>query len=182
MVCGVRRSKQSGDSTQAEVRSCSIYEIDGRLLVRTLDRSDGLGIERDESTVLDGFPDLAPGAVGEAVGEALDRTVEVRRPASWRPSSECAQPLLAASPKRYRSYRAWQRAARQVSVHATLDKISVQRWHPDLSRNSWMPPADVGRPVEDWPQEIDLPASATPEEIGAAVLDVLRQPPVRDSS
>ncbi|MDT4975659.1 MAG: hypothetical protein QOG98_1417, partial [Pseudonocardiales bacterium] len=102
------REKADGGGRR-QVRSCSVYEIDGRLIVRTLDRSDGLGIERDEHVQIDGFPDVAAAALGTAVAEALDRAREIARPTSWRSLSEYAQPLLAASPGRYRSYRSWQR-------------------------------------------------------------------------
>jgi hypothetical protein len=150
MVVAVRWSRKKVDGAGgSEVRGCSVYEIDGRLLVRTVDQSDHLGIERDEVVALDGFPDVAATAVGAAVVEALNRTREIPRPTSWRRRSEHARPLLAASPGRYQSYRSWQRAARHVSVHATRDKISVTRWHPDLSRGSWLPAEDVGRPVDE---------------------------------
>lgn len=158
-----------------------MYEIDGRLLIRTVDRSDGLGIERDEASVIDGFPAVRAEVLGAELVAALDRTLEIPRPSSWRRLSEHAQPLLAASPVRYRSFRSWQRAARMVGVSAGPDKISVRRWHPDLARGSWMPAAGVGRPVEDWPQQIELPALASPHDLGAAVLALLSQPALRDA-
>jgi hypothetical protein len=158
-----------------------VYEIEGRLLIRTVDMSDGLGMERDDISTLDGFPGVAAAAVGATVVAALDRTREIPRPTSWRRRSEYSQPLLAASPSRYRSYRAWQRAARYVGVHAGPDGISVTRWHPDLSRGSWEPAEDVGRPVDGWPQEIKLPATASEDEIGGAVIELLGQPSLRDA-
>jgi hypothetical protein len=182
MVDAVQWSWKKADSaSRSEVRACSVYEIDGRLLVRTVDQSDHLGLERAETIALDGFPEVPATAVGAAVVEALDRTREIPRPTSWRRLSGHAQPLLAASPSLYRSYRTWQRTARHVSVLAKPDKISVTRWHPDLSRGSWVPAADVGRPVGDWPQEIELPAAASLQEIGTAVLDGLSQPSLRDA-
>jgi hypothetical protein len=173
------RDRRSGG--QVQVRSAAVSEIDGRLIVRTVDRSGGLGIERSELVTMDGFPDLAPAAVGGLVVKALEQTREVPRPTSWPRLSEFARPLLVASPGRYRSFRSWQRAPRQVSVHASADEISLTREHPDLDRGSWMSADAVARPVEDWPQHITLLVGASPEDIGHAVLAILQQPSLRDA-
>jgi hypothetical protein len=173
------RRRRSGD--QVGVRSAVVSEIDGRLIVRTVDRSDGLGIERPELITTDGFPDLAASAVGELAIEALEQTREIPRPMSWPRRSEYAQPLLAASPGRYRSFRSWQRAARQVNVSASATEITLIREHPDLSRGSWGPAESVARPVDDWPQHVTLPPDASAADIGQALLAVLQQPSLRDA-
>lgn len=181
VVPWLRGGSGSRSDDRARVRSAVVSEIDGRLIVRTVDQSDGLGIERPELVTMDGFPDLAPSVVGDAVITALEQTREIPRPTSWPRLSDYAQPLLAASPGHYRSFRSWQRAARQVSVHASATEISVTREHPDLGRGSWMPAKTVARPVEDWPQRITLPLGGSPEDIGHAVLAVLQQPSLRDA-
>jgi hypothetical protein len=62
----VRLSRAKGnDAARSEVGSCAVYEIDGRLLVRTVDMSDGLGIERDDTFSMDGFPDVDARIVGD---------------------------------------------------------------------------------------------------------------------
>ena len=66
-----------------------------------------------------------------------------------------------------------------AALRAQDDTIVVTRSHPDLTRGSWLSAASVGRPVEDWPQEVTLPSSASAAELGAAVLAVLEQPPLR---
>ena len=85
---------------------------------------------------------------------------------------------MAQSPKRYRSYRSWQMAARYVSVRRIPDGWSMVRWHPDLGRGAWLPPA-VESADDTYPQEIRLDGGAAAEALGQAVLDLLTQPPAK---
>ena len=105
---GRRRHRSDSHTTGRLVpgSGVAIYEIDGRLLIRTIDGSDSLGIERNDFEVIDNNAD--PEVIGRAIVEAADRAREVPRPTTWPAQSEYAAPLLAASPRRYRSYRAWQ--------------------------------------------------------------------------
>lgn len=155
----------------------AVYEIDGRLLIRTIDGSDGLGIERDDVDVIDGYDDTEADILGRAIVAAVDRAGEVPRPATWRSRSDYAAPLLAASPRRYRSYRAWQRAARHVSVDCGPDGWQISRLYPDLDHGGWQP-ADVDDDAHSRSARRRLPADAMPSDVGTAVLDCLQEPPL----
>ena len=155
-----------------------MYEIDGRLLVRTVNRCGRAGFEDEHTDVVDGYPGVEPGELGGIVQAALARCREVSWPSSWPPKRDYARPLLELSPRRYRSYRSWQRAARYASVCATDESVRAERWHPDLGRGGWEPiPSDpVG---EEWIYEVVVPADAGLAGMGAAILMVLAAPPLR---
>jgi hypothetical protein len=97
-----------------------------------------LGIERPNITVVDGFPDLDPNVLGQTISRLLWTAREVPPPATWPSIAECAAPLLAASPKRYRSVRQWQRAARSVSIGPHDSQVIVERCRLD-GRGGWCP-------------------------------------------
>ncbi len=156
----------------------SVYEIDGRLILRVIDGSGGLGIERSESLLVDGFPDVDAVTLGDHVVSLAADVRSVELPASSSKLSEYARPLLDVSPGRYRSYRSWQRAARRVTVTVRPDAIRLVRMHADLGRGSWRP-IDPDHPrAAGHPQQTVLDLSATAAAIGAAVLDLLAQPPI----
>lgn len=148
------------------VMEASVYEIDGRLIIRTVHQSDRLGIESEQSRVLDGYPGISHQDIGLLVVDALQLTREIARPAAWGSLRNYAQPLLDLSPNRYRSYRAWLRVARHVSVRATAVEVSITRLQADPNRGGWNHNADN----ED---RRTLPAGASSEAIGAAVADLL---------
>ncbi|MEV4517723.1 hypothetical protein AB0K00_53290 [Dactylosporangium sp. NPDC049525] len=162
-----------------EVRTAAVYEIDGRLLVRTVNRCGHAGIEEKRTDIVDGYPGIEPGELGRTVQAALARCREVSWPTSWPLMRDYARPLLELSPRRYRSYRSWQRAARYASVRATEESVRAERWYPDLGRGGWEPiPSD---PVEDeWTYEVVVPADVGLAGMGAAILTVLAAPPLRD--
>ena len=63
---------------------------------------------------------------------------------------EHAQPLFDASPRRYRSFRSWQRRARHVDLAVRADGVRLARLHADLGRGAWLPaPADSQRYFPD---------------------------------
>lgn len=99
----------------------AVYEVERRLLIRTCDGSDGLAIERDETISIEDDLNVDEETLGCAVVAAADKALEVSRPSSWWKLSEYAAPRLAASPGKYRSYRAWQRVARYVHITRTAD-------------------------------------------------------------
>ncbi|MGH9124314.1 MAG: hypothetical protein ACRDZ8_06250 [Acidimicrobiales bacterium] len=72
--------------------------MDGRVLLRPVDGSGGLGIERNDTTTVDGFPGLNPRQLGEAVLVALATVWEIPRHEHWSATSAYAAPLLSASP------------------------------------------------------------------------------------
>jgi hypothetical protein len=166
------------DRRVLEVRTAAVYEIDGRLLVRTVHCCGRAGIEDDYTDIVDGSPGIEPGELGRTVQAALARCREVSWPSSWRPMRDYARPLLELSPRRYRSYRSWQRAARHASVRATEESVRAERWHPDLGRGGWEPiPSE---PVEEeWIYEMVAPADVGLAGMGAAILAVLAAPPLR---
>ena len=154
-----------------------VYEINGRLLVRTVDSWGRAGIENEYTVVVDGYPDLTPDEVGQTVQAALDRGREVQPPKPWPPLREYARPLLELSPRRYRSYRSWQRAARRVSVAEKAGSVRVERWLPDLGRGGWYPGSSD--PQGEWTYETVVPADVGPAVLGAACLTTLEAPPVQ---
>ncbi|GIH21365.1 hypothetical protein [Rugosimonospora africana] len=158
-----------------EKRMAAIYEIDGRLLVRTVDSWGGAGIEDKHTDVLDGYPDVMPDELGRIVQAALARCREVQPPSSWPPLRDYARPLLELSPRRYRSYRSWQRAARYAQIAEKAGSMRVERWLPDLGRGAWFPASDD--PQDEWTYMTAVPADAGPAVLGAAVLTVLGAPP-----
>lgn len=176
---GRRRERSDPDTTGRSVpgSGAAIYEIDGRLLIRTIDGSDSLGIERDDVQVIDIDADRE--VIGRAIIEAADRAREIPRPTTWPTQSEHAASLLAASPRHFRSYRAWQRAARYVGVHARPDRWHVQRWYPDLNRGGWQPPDETDQSESHGATRL-LPLSASPSDIGAEVIALLHEPPLAD--
>jgi hypothetical protein len=156
----------------------SIYEVKGRLLIRTVDGSDSLGIERNETVVIDGYPDVDAETLGRAVVAAVDQAREVPRPTTWPKLAEYAAPLLAASPGSYRSYRAWQREARHVSVTRRSKEWEIYRWRADLTRGSWGP-AEAGGQDQRISAQGRLPRDAESAEVGTTVLALLAEAPGR---
>lgn len=160
-------------------RMAAVYEINGRLLVCTVDSWGGAGVENKPTVAVDGYPDVTPDKVGQIVQAALAQCREVQPPQPWPPPREYARPFLELSPRRYRSYRSWQRAARFVSVDVEAGSMLVQRWLPDLGRGGWSPvPAD---PPSEWTYETVIPAEAGSAVVGAAVLTVLEAPPLQEA-
>lgn len=161
-----------------EKRMAAVYEIDGRLLVRTVNSCGGAGIEADAITVLDGFPDLEARQLGQAVQAALIQCREIPMPRTWPSTPEYARPFLELSPRRYRSYRAWQRAARYAFVTASAESIRAERRFPDLGRGAWGPmpasPADRA-----WTDDVAMAPAAPADILGNALLTVLAAPPLR---
>jgi hypothetical protein len=151
----------------------AVYEIDGRLLVRTVDSWGRAGIEDEHTDVLDGYPGVMPAELGRIVQVALARCREVQPPSSWPPLRDHARPLLELSPRRFRSYRSWQRAARHVQIAEKAGSVRVERWLPD--RGGWCPASDD--PQNEWTYETAVPADAGPAVLGAAVLTTLEAPP-----
>ncbi|MEV4134773.1 hypothetical protein AB0J72_21695 [Dactylosporangium sp. NPDC049742] len=159
--------------------AAAVYEIDGRLLLQTVHRSGRAGISERHVDVLDGYPDVTAEALGDAIGVALARSREIPWPASWPTMREVTAPHLASSPRRYRSWRSWQRAARYVSVHVTADAVHLRRWLPDLGGGGWEP-RPVDAPGDGWTYDLTIGGDATPAGIGTAVLTLLESPPLRD--
>jgi hypothetical protein len=176
---GRRRDRSDSHTTGRLVpgSGVAIYEIDGRLLIRTIDGSDSLGIERNDFEVIDNNAD--PEVIGRAIVEAADRAREVPRPTTWPAQFEYAAPLPAASPRHFRSYRAWQRAARYVHVQARPDHWHLQRWYPDLNRAGWQPSDETDQSGSHRAAR-RLPPSANPSDIGAEVIALLHEPPLAD--
>jgi hypothetical protein len=152
----------------------AVYETDGRLVLRVVDGSDGLGIERDENHVVVGLDELDPRSLGELVVSLAGQAQELVRPTSWPKLSEYAAPLIASAPTRHRSYRSWQRATRYVSV-SLVGQVGCTRLHADLSHGSWIP---AGGEASAFPQRIELGSSTTSDEIGSAVMQLLVEPPI----
>lgn len=155
----------------------SVHETEGRIILRVVDGWGGLGIERDENHVFDGYPDVDADRLGTMITEMLFEAREADRPERRRPISEYAAPLIAASPGRFRSHRAWQRATRYVSV-STGAGLACHRFHADLGRGAWeaVSPDDVR--CAGYPQDVDLGSATTSADLGAAVLQLLEQPPI----
>lgn len=155
----------------------AVYETDGRLLVRTVDSWGGAGIEDKHTDVVDGYPGVMPDEVGRMVRAALARCREVQAPGAWPPLREYARPLLELSPRRCRSYRSWQRAARHVNVTGKAGSVRVQRWLPDLGRGGWyLAPSD---PQSECIYDTTVPVDAGAAVHGAAVLTTLETPPLQ---
>jgi len=120
------------EATPLRSRGVSIYEIDGRLLVRTVDSAKGLGFERTSSAMLDGYPGVDPAALGQLVIDAATAVRAIPHPRQHSTPAHFGATLMAESPTRYRSHRSWQRAARHVSGALMLDRWALERWHdPD---------------------------------------------------
>lgn len=156
-----------------------VYEIDGRLLIRTVNNCGGAGIEDGSTVVVDGYPTIAPDELGQTVQAALDRCRDVPMPSSWPPMRDYARPFLELSPRRYRSYRAWQRATRSVFVQANADSVRVQRQFPELGRGAWRPAATQAD--DTWTYEVVVTADAGTAALGSAVLKVLEAPPLQET-
>jgi hypothetical protein len=155
----------------------AVYETAGRVLLRPVDSCEGMRYERDEHSVVDGFPDVDPAALGGTIVELARSARDVSRPDPWPKLSEYAAPLLAAAPTRHRSYRSWQRATRHVAVRFDGGRgggVVCDRWHPDLGNGSWGPADEAG----DGQTRIDLGATTTSTELGVAVLRLLEEPPI----
>ncbi|MGQ0824839.1 MAG: hypothetical protein ACT4OX_07415 [Actinomycetota bacterium] len=100
----------------------AIYEIDGRVLIRTHDSAGDRRISRDVSaSILDGYPDTSAAQVGHAVFSAVGDAQQVAPPLVWPRASGYNATLLAETVGDYKSFRAWQRAARCVNVAARAD-------------------------------------------------------------
>jgi hypothetical protein len=140
-----------------EKRMAAVYEIDGRLLIRTVHSCGGAGIDDEGISVVDGFPGVEAREFGEAVQAALALCREVPMPDSWPSTPDYARPFLEHSPRRYRSYRAWQRSARHASVTAAAESIRVERRHPDLGE------AAGAHAVQSSRRRVDLRSGHTPE-------------------
>lgn len=161
-----------------------VYEVDSRILVRAVDGSDRMGIERDDQLAVDGYPEISAADLGRTVLDVAATVVEVPRPTSWPTRREYALLFITASPRRYRSWRQWQMAARSVSVHAGQREWELERMQPDLGRGGWLPVTrNRGELSNDgWPQKEAVPFDAPPQEMGAALLRLLEEPPMRGDS
>jgi hypothetical protein len=54
------------------IAEATMYEVDGRLIVASVDRSpDGIGVARDPDATLDGYPEIVDDVIGQAVRGAL---------------------------------------------------------------------------------------------------------------
>lgn len=167
-------SSSSDQVSEVPGGGAAVYEVEGRLLIRTCDGSDGLSIERDETIAIEDYPDVDADTLGCAVVAAADQALEVSRPSTWRKLSEYAAPLLAASPGKYRSYRAWQQVARYVHITRTAEAWTVTHFYPDLTSGSWLPDESENQSQSDSVQG-RLPRDATPAEVGAMVLIALAE-------
>jgi hypothetical protein len=160
-------------------QAAKVFEIDGRLIIRTVNETpEGIGVVDDESVVLDGFPEVPVNLIGKAVKDALRRCRTVPRPNPWPLRSEFAAPLLALSPKRYRSYRAWLRASREATVRKTPNGLFVERLYPDLATGTRSSTGYL--PGYGYQRTVQLQRNASAMLVGAAIVRVLQQPPVRD--
>lgn len=168
----------------------AIYEVQGRLLIRTMDGSGGLGIERLDAATIDGYPDVDTELLGQTVIDALESAREIPRPSSWTEMSDHtnrraagsnrpANPLVAASPGTYRSFRAWQRVARRVSVARTSESWTTVIWGAELSSGGWLP-ASGQEADEILSGQRRVPRDATPAEVGEMVMHLLTYPPIAD--
>lgn len=175
------RSKAAGAYVPGS--GVSIHEVRGRLLIRTIDGSDGPGIERSDSDVIDGYPDVDAELLGRTVIEAMDRARTVLRPSTSTERSEAwnrpSNPLVTSSPGTYRSFRAWQRVARRVSVARTGEGWTAEVWAAELSSGGWQP-VSAQEAEEILAVQHRLSRNASPAEVGAMVLNLLTYPPVAD--
>ncbi|MFI6504944.1 hypothetical protein [Nonomuraea typhae] len=143
-------------------------EIGGRLLLRVEDGCDGLGAERTDTHVIDGYPEINADDLGRTIIGLAATAEEVPRPSVWPDLSEYSKPLLSLS--FIRSFRQWQRSARCVRVVPLPAEWHVERWIPELGKGSWSPPPDSA--------VIVLPAEPEPLDLGEAVLTALHEPPL----
>lgn len=156
----------------------AVYETAGRVIVRVVDGSDGPGVERCENHVVDGYPALDPAELATTMLELAATIRSIALPDQWPSLSAYSTPLVETAPRRFRSYRSWQRATRSISVAFDRDSVRLVRMHADLARGSWLPVSDSDLRAGGFSQRADLVLPTDVSTVGAAMFGLLAQPPI----
>ena len=167
-------------SSVSTFRKVDVFEIDGRLLLQTVNETtQGIPVTGTVCEAIDGDPDVAPGALGEAALRALGQGRVVPHPGlGERPKAkDYAGPLLANSPKRYGSDRSWMRAAGAC----TRWRLTQRPWWRARIRTSLTTAGGQSRrSSRRATRDVSSFSSVRGGCPGRAVLRALRQPPLRD--